>query len=96
MPSSVLDIITRHWRKDEPEAEAENIKVTFSEPPPMRKRGQALPMSYERRLASYGLRDPETGAMHGHQTGPQRRRILHKIGHVSRAAGVQRAYELPG
>lgn len=53
------------------------------------------PMSYERRLASYGLRDLSTGAVHGHQSGPQRRRILHKIGHVSRAAGVQRAYELP-
>ena len=54
-----------------------------------------VPMSYERRLAGYGLRDLATGAMHGHQSGPQRRRILHKIGHVSRAAGVQRAYELP-
>lgn len=52
------------------------------------------PMSYERRLASYGLRDLATGAMHGRQSGPQRRRILHKIGHVSRAAGER--IELPG
>jgi hypothetical protein len=85
MPSSVLDIITRHWRKDEPEAEAGNIKVTFSEPPPMRKRGQAVPMSYERRLASYGLRDA-SGPTSRVQTPAQRRRIRKKLGHASRRA----------
>lgn len=53
-----------------------------------------VPMSYERRLASYGLRDLATGMMHGHQSSPQRRRILHKIGHVSKAAGER--IELPG
>jgi hypothetical protein len=38
-----------------------------------------VPMSYERRLASYGLRDLETGAVTGTQTPAQRRRIRHKI-----------------
>jgi hypothetical protein len=42
------------------------------------------PMSYERRLASYGIRDLATGAVTGVQTPAQRSRILHKIGHASR------------
>lgn len=45
-----------------------------------------LPITYERRLASYGLRNPVTGEMIRQQTGPQRRRIRHKLGHVNRRA----------
>lgn len=42
-----------------------------------------VPMSYERRLSSYGLRDM-TGPTGLRQTPAQRRRIRHKIGHVQR------------
>jgi hypothetical protein len=47
-----------------------------------------VPMSYERRLASYGIRDAKTGAITGHQTPAQRKRILHKIGHANRRANT--------
>ena len=40
-------------------------------------------MSYERRLASYGLRDM-TGPTGLRQTPAQRRRIRHKLGHANR------------
>jgi hypothetical protein len=43
-----------------------------------------VPMSYERRLASYGIRDSKTGTITGVQTPAQRRRIRHKIGHVQK------------
>lgn len=42
------------------------------------------PMSYERRLASYGLRNAVTGEMIRQQTPAQRKRIRHKLGHVNR------------
>jgi hypothetical protein len=45
-----------------------------------------VPMSYERRLASYGLRDLETGAVTGTQTPAQRGRIRRKIGRAARRA----------
>lgn len=80
----ILDAVYRYFRKDDDEAEAENVKVTsvtVSSEKPKRRRSDAPPMSYERRLASYGLRDPNTGAIRGTQSGPQRQRIRHKIGH---------------
>lgn len=82
----VLDAVARFFRKDSPEAEEANRAVTVSAPAPKRRRSDALPMTYERRLASYGIRDPNTGAKTGTQTPAQRRRIRKKIGHNQRRA----------